>query len=157
MLLRHISTFNLQPKLRDDSPSLDSVPTPTPTIDPIPPISTMCSPLSEAAEPSARASSPTTSMPELDPSDNSETLSFPDDGENHGLWINRTWVDTHASLLHTDHGLYVSVRGIKDADEPDGKRPRDDNVQSTRSKVARTDLQVDAATASHSQSELYEI
>jgi hypothetical protein len=156
MLLRHISTFNLQSKPGDDSPSLDNVPTPTPTIDPTPPISTTCSPSPEVAEHSAYASSPTTSVPALDPSDNSETLSFPDDGENHGLWIDRTWVDTHASLLHTDHGLYVSVRGIKDADEPDGKRPREEVMQSTRSKVAKTDLQVDAATASHTKSELYE-
>jgi hypothetical protein len=133
------------------------MPTPTPTTDTAPPISTMCSPSSEAAEPSACAPSPTTFVPRLDPNDDSETLRFPDDGENHGLCINRTWVGTHASLLHTDYGLYVSVRGIKDADEPDGERPRDDGVQSTRSKVARTDLQVDAATASHAKSELYEI
>ena len=89
-------------------------------------------------------------------SDDSAPLRFPDNKENHGLCINRTWVDTHASLLHTDHGLYVSVRGIQDADEPDGKRFRDDAMQSTRSKVSRLDLENDAATASHTESELYE-
>ena len=89
------------------------------------------------------------------PNNNSEPLRFPDDGENHGLCIKRTWVDTHASLLHTDHGLYVSVRGIQDADEPDGKRSRYETVQSSRSKVARVGLEEDAATASHSESELF--
>lgn len=85
-----------------------------------------------------------------------DCLSFPNDGEDHGLYINRTWVDTHASLLHTDGGLYVSVRGIKGADNPDGKRSRDDSFPETRSKVARADLQVDAATAAHTASALYE-
>ena len=117
----------------------------------------MHSPSFGAPEPSACAPSPTTSERICDPINDSEPLSFPDDGENHGLCINRTWVDTHASLLHTDHGLYVSVRGIKDAGEPDGKRSRDDAVQPTRSKVARTALHVDAATTSHSNGELYGI
>ena len=106
------------------------------------------------AEHSACASPSATPEQMAQPSDDSELLSFPDDGENHGLCINRTWVDTHASLLRTDHGLYVSVRGVRDADERVGKRSRDNAVQSTRSKVARLGLQGDAATASHTKSEL---
>ena len=110
----------------------------------------------DASESSARAPSPTTPEQRRAPTDDTEPLCFPNDGENHGLSINRIWVDTHASLLHTDRGLYVSVRGIKDADEPDRKRPRDDSLRMTRSKVARKDLEVDAATASHSAHDLYE-
>jgi len=159
MLLRHISTFNTQPESRDDASSLDDIPTPTSTsnTDPIPSVSTLHSPSFGAAEPCAYAPSPTTSEQIFNPSNGSEPLSFPDDGENHGLCINRTWVDTHASLLHTDRGLYVSVRGIKDAGEPDGKRSRDGSVQLARSKVARTALHIDAATTSHSNGELYDI
>jgi len=144
---------------RDNDRSVDAIPTPTPTpsIDPTPSVSAMPSPLTDAAEASAHPSSPTTPEQSSILNDDPGPLSFPDDGVNHGLCINRTWVDTHASLLHTDHGLYVSVRGIKDADEPDGKRSRDDAVRLTRSKVARADLLADAATASHAQGELYEI
>ena len=111
--------------------------------------------LSDVAGPSACASSPTTSEQRVNQSGNSEPLSFPDDGENHGLCTNRIWVDTHASLLHTDQGLYVSVRGIQDADEPKGKRARDGAGKGTRSKVARSGSRNDAATASHTKSELY--
>ena len=132
------------------------VPTPTPTVDPAPSVSTLRNLSCGDAEGSACVPSPTIPDQRVNPSDDSAPLRFPDDKENHGLCINRTWVDTHASLLHTDHGLYVSVRGIQDADEPDGKRSRDEAVQSTRSKVARLGLQDDAATASHTESELYE-
>ena len=90
------------------------------------------------------------------PTHDSEPLSFPDDEQNYGLCINRTWVDTHASLLHTDPGLYVSVRGIKDAGDADGKHARDDAMQTTYSKAARTDLQADAATTSHTACDLSE-
>ena len=107
------------------------------------------------AGPSACASSPTTSGQRVNQSGNSEPLSFPDDGENHGLCTNRIWVDTHASLLHTDQGLYVSVRGIQDADEPKGKRARDGAGKGTRPKVARSGFRNDAATTSHTKSELY--
>ena len=116
----------------------------------------MTSPPSDAAEASSCASSPTTSEQRLTPTDDPEPLSFPDDEENYGLHTNRTWVDTHGSLLHTDRGLYISVRGIKDADNPDGKRSRPDSVHTTHSKVARTDLLVDAATASHNAIAQYE-
>ena len=107
---------------------------------------------SDAAEASSCASSPTTSERRLTPTDDPEPLGFPDDGENYGLHIHRAWVDTHGSLLHTDRGLYISVRGIKDVD---GKRPRSDSVHATRSKVARTDILVDAATASRSDCAQY--
>lgn len=72
---------------------------------------------------------------------------------DHGLCINRIWVNTYASLLHTDHGPYLSVRGIQNVDEPDAKPSRGDGVQSTRSKVARVGLQDDATTDSHTESE----
>ena len=144
MLLRHISTFNIQ--TRDD----------TPNTEPAPSVSTIPSLSSGVSGPSSRASSPTNPPQSLIPTEDTEPLGFPDNGENHGLCINRTWVDTHASLLHTDRGLYISVRGIKDADEPAEKRSRSDSMQTTRSKVARTDLRVDAATASHTASVQYE-
>ena len=99
-------------------------------------------------------SSPATSEQRVNQSDNSEPLSFPDAGENHGLCTNRTWVDTHASLLHTDHGLFVSVRGVQDADEPKGKRARGVAGKSTRSKVAKSGFRDNAATASHSKGKL---
>jgi hypothetical protein len=135
---------------------LSDVPAPTLNTDPTPSVSTVRNLSLDTAGPSACASSPTIPAQRSDPGDDSEHIGFPDDGENHGLCINRTWVDTHASLLHTDHGVHVSVRGIKGTDKPDRKRSRDDDTQLTRSKVARTTLQEDAATASHTKSELYE-
>ena len=109
----------------------------------------MPSPPFETAEASSCASSPATGR-NLTPTNDSEALSFPDGRENYGLHIDRAWIDTHSSLLHTDRGLYISVRGIKDVDEPDGKRRRSDSVHTTCSKVARTVGLVDAAMASHS-------
>ena len=146
-LLRHISTFNVQ--TRDDAPSLNNMPIQTPNVDPIVP-----SLPPEVSESFALASSPTTGCA---PTDAPEPLSFPDNRTNHGLCINRTWVDTHASLLHSDPGLYISVRGIKDGNDLERKRPRDGPAQNTRPKVAKTVLQTDAATASHTTSDLHKI
>lgn len=115
---------------------------------------TMRTRLRNVAGPSACASSPTTSEQKVNQSGDSEPLSFPDDGENHGLCINRIWVDTHASLLHTDHGLHVSVRGVQDRDEPKRKRV-EGTGKPTRSVVAKSGFRDNAATASHAKSELH--
>jgi hypothetical protein len=80
------------------------------------------------------------------------TLRFPDDRMNHALCINRTWVNTCASLLRMAHGLYISVRGIKDAEEQDGKCRRTDAASKTRSKVAKTGIHVNAVTAARTAS-----
>jgi len=60
----------------------------------------------------------------VNPSGDSEPRSFMDDGEHYGLCIDRTWVDTHASLFHMDQGLYDSVCGIQDVDALDRNDPR---------------------------------
>ena len=74
---------------------------------------------------------------------------------SYGTYVNRGWVDTHAVLLRTDPGLFVSVRGVRDHDDDDEKkRPRLDDSRTRRSKVARTSSRVDAATASHAQQEV---
>jgi len=52
----------------------------------------------------------------VNPSDDSGPCGFIDDVEHHGLCINRTWVDTHASLLHMDQDLYDPVCGTQDVD-----------------------------------------
>ena len=152
-MLHHISTFEAPP--RGDAPSSDSTPTPesTPKANPSLTIPIIPGPSPAAAGSSARSSSPTIPEQKPVPSDDPEPLSFPDDGDSHALCVDRTWVDTHASLLRTDRGLYISVRGIKDVGDLDEKRPRDGTVQMTPSKVARVYLQADAATASHTISD----
>ena len=153
-LLRHITTFNIQPG--DDALSSANKPTAEPTpsskLGPTTSVSPTPSLPSDVAESSAPASSTTYQQGFL-PSDDPEPLQFPDDGENYGLTINRAWVDTHGSLLRTDPGLYISVRGIKDVDKPERKRTMSDARQTTRFKAARTDIQADAATASHATSD----
>ena len=145
-LLRHISTFDTQPRAR--TPSLTNLPAPAPNVD----LTSVSAISADVADPSACAPSAPISEQRLTPSDDPEDLRFPDDRQNHGLCINRTWVDTHASLLRTDRGLHISVRGIKDKDV---KRPHD--APMTRSKVAKTDRQIDAASASHAASGPYEV
>ena len=148
-LLRHITTFNLQPEdnVLSSANKPTVVSTPTSKLGSTASVSTM--PSLFVAESSAHASSSTTSQQQPLPSEDHEPPHFPDNGKNYGLTINRAWVDTHSSLLRTDPGLYISVRGIKDADEPDGKRSQRRIRQTTRFKVARRDVHADAATASH--------
>lgn len=78
-------------------------------VDSTPPVPTMPNPSPADAEFSVLASSTAISEPRHTLADDDDSLSFPDKGENHGLCVNRTWVDNHASLLHTKRGPYVSV------------------------------------------------
>jgi hypothetical protein len=151
MLLHHISTY-VQPF---DDPSVMHISASTPDVEPPPFLSTLPAPPPTVADAPICASSLTTPEALLTQRHDPEPLRFPDDGDNHGLRINRTWVDTHDALLHTDPGLYICVRGIKEADERDdkqeGKRSRADSLHPVRLKVARPDLQTDAASASHTE------
>ena len=94
--------------------------TPAPDFDPTPSVSPVLSLSSDANDSASCASSHTMSEQRRTPTDGPKPLSCPDDKENNGMCMRRTWIDIHPSFLHTDRGVFVSVRGIKDADELDG-------------------------------------